>query len=324
MFRISIVLMAAILLIAAAPITSVGHPQQNPIQHSSDTHEPPAPNQRGTEAAPIIIKMVHTPEGDKQAAEAATYKSEDARNNTLLVIFNGALAFVAALELVYIIRQENWMKKSVKAAQDAANAAQTSADAAIAANRPWIKVTAVPAGPLIINSDGITLKAVIHVENVGNSPATRVKVTTGLAARSESDKSTDALRSAVSRAEISHSERIVYDRPRSAEEIAALKTIGDAVFPNENREIASHDFGVSGDELRGIVAKDDEATMMVLYFAISAEYQAGSRWAVTTVVYALDNNFIGMGDEANRWRNRTAYDPNSVRLRKLGRYTTAS
>ncbi len=51
-------------------------------------------------------------------------------NDTLLVIFTGLLFVVGALQAAAIFRQEKWMRRNVKIAEDSVDAAKKSADAA--------------------------------------------------------------------------------------------------------------------------------------------------------------------------------------------------
>jgi hypothetical protein len=134
MFRAGIIAGLATLLIASAPIPVqkplAEHSNQESIQHPGESHQGSRPGNRGTEETPLVVKLARTKEGDTQAAEDAAYKAEDTRNNTLLMVFNGLLFLVAALEFVWIVRQERWMRESVKAANQGVAAAQKSADIA--------------------------------------------------------------------------------------------------------------------------------------------------------------------------------------------------
>lgn len=91
-----------------------------------------------------------------------------------LSMWTALLAIVAALELFYIIRQERWLKQSVDAANSSAQAAKQSADAAVTAQRAWLRVEVEPSFDWNITPLGLTVVVNITARNIGKSPATRV------------------------------------------------------------------------------------------------------------------------------------------------------
>jgi hypothetical protein len=99
------------------------HP--SPVAHEQPIRSADQPKPTG----PLLVEIARSAEERTEADREAAYKAEDARNNTLLTVFNGVLALVAALQFIYIVRQERWMRASAEAARDSANAAQEAVDA---------------------------------------------------------------------------------------------------------------------------------------------------------------------------------------------------
>jgi hypothetical protein len=336
MFRAGAILLFAVATaIQPIPKPSGEHSNQHPVHQATDRQQQSYADKRGTDTSPLVVKMAHTIEGDKQAADTATKESEDARNNTLLMIFNGVLAFVAILELVYIVRQEGWMRESVNAAKDAAGAAKLSADVAVAGQRPWISISAEITGPLTFGERSVELQIKVRVKNVGKSPAMRVTGSTGLAAanrlfRGSQRGEPDAAKTAVNRAQISFSERISYDRGRSSEEIERIKSIGEVLFPDEEHAIRTRDWGVGKEELRGIIFNGDKTPFVAIFCAVSVEYLFGGTWGTTTVIYAVERpepqRKVGEkpNDDFRFWDSSKPEHTEGVELRKLSIYTTAT
>jgi len=138
-----------------------------------------------------------------------------------LVWWTAALVLVAAFELYYIVRQERWMRESVKAAQGAADAAKLSAEAAIAAQRPWLKVTVSAESNWIVNQIGLSVYLKIIAENFGNSPAVNVWV-----------HSEPWVPVANESPFVNHQE--LQRRREMIERVARAAQIGTTIFPNES------------------------------------------------------------------------------------------
>lgn len=63
-------------------------------------------------------------------------------------------------------------RRTANAAVEGIKAAKRSADAAIAAQRPWIRGSLSIEMPIFVGADSVQLNATVELENVGNSPAT--------------------------------------------------------------------------------------------------------------------------------------------------------
>ena len=230
------------------------------------------------------------------------------------------LVVVAAIQAAMFFRQLYYMKEALDDASIATKAAQLSAEAAATANRPWLRIITELDGQLIFGPKGVSLKTVVEVENVGRSPAVRVKVSTGIGITdNRGGYKVDGVQSAVSKAQISTSERITYDRGRTSDELERIMAIGDVVFPGEWRPMETVDWIVSKDELFGPTTNEDDRTFDGVFYAVSAEYRVGTGWGVTTVVHAIEQAPDG-GFRVNS-RSELKFD---VILRKLQIHTTAT
>jgi len=215
-------------------------------------------------------------------------------------------------------RQASDMKESLSIAKQAA-------DAATAGNRAWIKIAAELKGPLTFGSEKVSLETIVTVENVGKSPATRVRVSGGIGFFNAGNKF-NGLKFAVNKAQVSFSERVAYDTGRSAEDIARQQTIGDVVFPEENRPIGVNNWVASTAELRFVISGGDGTKLVAVYYAVSAEYRTNGNWADTTVVYVVEKTKpISPEENVNLFDSAQSEFPlESIRLRKLNLHTSAT
>ena len=114
---------------------------ENPQTQTRDEHQKAKDDKRGTDASPLVIKMVNTPESKIKAEQAAKYQNDETTSSRRLVWITGILAIIAASQACVLIWQASELKKSVKAAKDAANAAQKSADALPLIERAYVFVS---------------------------------------------------------------------------------------------------------------------------------------------------------------------------------------
>jgi hypothetical protein len=240
-----------------------------------------------------------------------------------LMLIAGAQALMFFVQLRYMNEGLHDASVATQAAQRSANAAQESAKAASASNRPWLRISTEPNGQLIFGPEGVSLETRVFVENVGRSPAVRVKVSTGIGITNS--VIVDGAQWAVNKAQISVSERITYDRGRTSEELARIEDIGDVVFPGEQRPIETIDHAASRGELFGINSIGDDRTFDDVFYAVSSEYRIGSDWGVTTVVYAIEKSPNGETRPDGGFRVGSGGEHKfGVILRKLQIYTTAT
>lgn len=129
-------LIIGLALSVAMTANSAGHSQrQSPQDHQQDklqqTQQHTAPDQRGTEQSPFIIRTLPSPSDEAKAAEEAKEQKEKKELDTKLVNFNGDLAFYtkilaifAALQCFAMIIQAYWLHRTVKVSERAAEVAQ--------------------------------------------------------------------------------------------------------------------------------------------------------------------------------------------------------
>ena len=184
------------------------HADEKPPDATNYQNEKSA-DQRGTEAAPIIVKVVNAPERaekpEKANTDALPKPAPDWGSPEWSIVWATlVLVVVGGLQLAMFFRQLRYMrvgmndaKIAAEAARDAANAANLSAKAAIALELPLLRVS--PSIPVPLKDDAtilfipsariegtpitqITKYAVIDdliVHNVGRTSATPLGIKLG-------------------------------------------------------------------------------------------------------------------------------------------------
>lgn len=120
-------------------------------------------NQPGTEKA--------HPETNSPSEES---EKAIARYNFWLTIFTGVLAFVAIIQIGFLISADLIAGRSANAAKESADVAR---DTLIATNRPWVSVDIGIGSDLVYDTEGnarITINFLL--KNVGKSPAANVQI----------------------------------------------------------------------------------------------------------------------------------------------------
>lgn len=210
-------------------------------------------------------------------------------------------------------------------------AAENSAKAADARNRPWLKIHVERTGPLTFDDlEGVSIGTVVHIENVGTSPAIKVKVSTGLSVVSKKvvldGTGDEGVRFAVNKAQISTSERITYDPGvRSDADWARVRARGDVVFPGENRPVQATNWAINTGELGYVLSQGDGSEEASVFLAASVEYYGTTGWGVTTVVYIVERETGDEASDGHFWNSAAPakYD-SDIKLRKLQIHTTAT
>ena len=163
---------------------SAGHSQrQSPQDHQPEkpqqTQQHAAPDQRGTEQSPFIIRTLPSPSDEAKAAEKAKERKEKTELDTKLVNFNGELSFYtmllasfAAFQLIAMVTQAYSLHRTVKVSERAADAAQNSADAVVSQLRAYISYGA------IVNRDQDPVVVVVTLQNSGQTPAYGFRIKT--------------------------------------------------------------------------------------------------------------------------------------------------
>jgi hypothetical protein len=160
-----------------------GDPEPNP---GTPTAQQSATDQRGTENAPIVAKVLKS---DSEAVDDRKDREQRSRNEWWLTVATIALAVVAVVQAGFFLWQLRLIKQGTKdaaisavAAKDAANAAKTQAEIALKSlvlgQRPILRVRKVvmrqPDATQIpfLFKKGDTISGDFEVVNVGGAAAT--------------------------------------------------------------------------------------------------------------------------------------------------------
>jgi hypothetical protein len=182
----TLVAIATLLLIQGADSQrrSPRRQQQNPPQQTQQT---PAPDQRGTEQSPFIVKTIPGPTDEAKAAEEAKERREKAELDKKLVEFNADLAFYtkilagfAGLQFLALVIQAYWLARTVKVSEKAAAAAKESADAVVSQLRAYVFIKTAELANL---DEPEPVTASVVLRNSGQTPAFRVNAWGGISYR---------------------------------------------------------------------------------------------------------------------------------------------
>ena len=163
-------------------------------------------DKRGTQDQPLIVKQVDSRWSEEEARRDALHSAERAEDvayrkqfdadrrsmdrwtlraavaTAFILVIQGVAFFVQAAEMRRSVEQ---MRAATTVAQQAAESAKVSAEAAVSANtlgrdallaehRPWIKFVATPVS-LTLGQDGWHLKLSYELLNIGSAPALDVQ-----------------------------------------------------------------------------------------------------------------------------------------------------
>lgn len=160
MLRISAIL--ALLVAGGAysqsqpPAPSPTKGSQQPQAQSKNAKQPTAPDQRGTEKSPLVVKTLPAPNAEAKAKREADQEKEKATNDKLIAYSTVAIAVITFFLALYTAklwratvklgsdakdaadRQAAELQKSLAIAKESADAAMLQAKAAVAAELPII------------------------------------------------------------------------------------------------------------------------------------------------------------------------------------------
>jgi hypothetical protein len=91
----------------------LGRPTQKQPQSAQ---QPTSDDQRGTEKAPLVVKVLPIPKSTEETAQGIEDRKEKSANDRRLVLFTGLLALIGALQLIVFGYQADMLRKTVKAA----------------------------------------------------------------------------------------------------------------------------------------------------------------------------------------------------------------
>jgi hypothetical protein len=159
---------------ASQPLNPDAGEHSAPKQSESPTKQDKAiRDQRGTEAAPLIVKILNAPSSTPQPDAAETQRlkkpSPDWESPEWATVYATLiLAAIGAGQLWMFLRQLRYMRDGMNDAKSAAEAAKESADSLIAGNRAFVFVNRWMFGSL----PGSDLKYWVGPEwgNSGNTP----------------------------------------------------------------------------------------------------------------------------------------------------------
>lgn len=133
------------------------HTQKQPA--SSNSHQAPETDQRGTDSMPLSIKLLNTGKSDKESAQEA-----DAVHETITL--TEALVAATVLQFIALIWQGRWIRRSVRAAENALTNLE----------RPYIYVDIATSAASGGDFEGLYFHTVkIICRNYGRSPAILVE-----------------------------------------------------------------------------------------------------------------------------------------------------
>jgi hypothetical protein len=200
-------------------------PSGGGISKKQEHEATPAPQptnneQRGTEQAPLIVKVVPAAENEAETAQDAADREEKSANDRRLVIGTFVLGAVGILQLLVFGYQAVQLRKTVKAASSQSEAMEraiahiaSSAEAAKASvktmekqvhemgqqrsvmqgqldtmkgqleleHRPWVAVNIEPSSAIVFDERGCVLMCKVTLTNVGHSVAKHVSLWTDFA-----------------------------------------------------------------------------------------------------------------------------------------------
>ena len=187
------------LFIGALPLLA---PTRNPAEHGSEngvcSYRETGHTNQDCGHIPTLPNQVDA-EGRDGATSAATAKHEQEGGPTWTDIVIALASVVTACFGIALWRSTDklWtetkalaghadtqatdFKESLKHAKISADAAKVSAEAAVAAQRPWIRVEVLSVGEMSRTDRGIRLDLTVDLRNTGNSPANSVTAWAALA-----------------------------------------------------------------------------------------------------------------------------------------------
>src|SRR5208337_1124166 len=108
------------------PSPSEGEPRQPQQTQNRGTQQPSAPDQRGTENSPIIVKVQPTPKTQAETDQEANDRLNKAAYDRNTLILSLLLVIVAFLQFVAIGIQAVFLWRAFKAAKKSADIAEAS------------------------------------------------------------------------------------------------------------------------------------------------------------------------------------------------------
>ncbi len=167
MFRAGALFVAAALVAASTPIPVALQPptisagkQSQPVQNKgANEKQHAAPNERGTEERPFIVKTYQAPQSEREAEQDAEYRQRKAADQSIFLLAKWTLGITILQTLVFGLTLS------------------VSAYVAIKQLRAYVSVTPVN---LYEPSPGANTRAEFKITNYGETPAYNVRFLVGL------------------------------------------------------------------------------------------------------------------------------------------------
>jgi hypothetical protein len=171
-----IVEILVVVVSVSVEFSDVSHSQQSQHQNnsSSNSQQVAAPNQRGTDKSPVVVKLLNTGKSDQETTnETARIKNEKKTERWTIALTIAAI-LVGLLQLGAFIRQAHYMRGTVTemriANANAATANATSARALLEGDRPWVGSETIG----LLTTAEIS-KIEVLIKNSGKTPALRTR-----------------------------------------------------------------------------------------------------------------------------------------------------
>lgn len=117
-------LVVALALLAAFASDSWGQSRRNPPEKTTPAQQPAAPDQRGTEQSPLVVKSIPTPKTHEETAADEAEKKDKSNSDWWLVKLTGVLAGIGFLQLIVFAWQGIQLRRAVTVTKEATNLAK--------------------------------------------------------------------------------------------------------------------------------------------------------------------------------------------------------
>ena len=179
------VFLLTLLLCVSAWNVYAQSPKQ-PLTHANRAQEAPKADERGTEHAPLVIKVLPPVNEDEKAAAAQQERKDKSESDWSLVKLTGVLAIIGVIQIVVFGLQARRLHQTVKEMKIATKATEKAADAALktaknmeVADRAYIKISHKPPGLVAVTPSPDlfygprirTYTVQMDVRNIGKTPA---------------------------------------------------------------------------------------------------------------------------------------------------------
>ena len=199
-----------------------------------------------------------------------------------------------------------------------------AADAAVAGQRPWLKVSVDIDGPLIFGPDIVDFFPRVTIKNVGKTPATNAQVTVSVRPESVSQDERKGLEYAIFEAKRIARNRKIFSKEEYAMPLEGI--FGVTVFPGEEIETSVAYNRFTRENLNYEIAEGGGDPTVCVYVVASVDYQFPGGEGLTVAPFALERIETRWEDDEPGWFDGTGQtiEQSNLRLRRLGLYDSAT